>query len=141
MWSRHPVSSPTFWSSCCPWAGPWTWDVTQGGQGTSIPVGPSTPAQTAMTRNKLVIYWQTSPVDWRRIVQNACQHVSACWVIKSMLNFFGCRGSSYSRGHRRFSLQWGEEGFVLCRCSDRDSLRRSIFHRKFWSAFASFTVN
>lgn len=51
------------------------------------------------------------------------------------------RGSCYSWGHRRLSVQWGEAGLVLCRRSDRNSLRGSVSDRKLWSAVTPLTVN
>lgn len=134
MLSLRPVSSLTFWSSFCPWAGPWMWDATQDGRATWTPAGPSTPALKAMTCNKQV---SKKKVE----TKCSCRLSSACLefvVTESLLNFFSYffRRSCYSRGHWRLCVQRGEEGFVLCRCSDRNSLRGAVFDRKLWSAFA-----
>jgi len=68
MWSHRPVSSPTFWSSCFPWAGLWTWDATRGGQDTWIPAGPSTPALTATKYSKPVSSKLTTALAVRKTI-------------------------------------------------------------------------
>lgn len=69
----------------------------------------------------------------------SCRLLFAClefMVTASLLNFLShFRRSFYSRGHWRRCVQRGEKGFVLCGCSDRNSLRGAIVDRKLWSAF------
>lgn len=130
MLSLRLVSSLTFWSSFCPWAGPWMWDATQDGRATWTPAGPSTPALKAMTCNKQV---SKKNVNKMQLSSAFLEFV----FTESLLNFLShFRRSCYSRGHWRLCVQRGEEGFVLCRCSDRNSLRGAVFDRKLWSAFA-----
>lgn len=57
-----------------------------------------------------------------------------CFYLFIFLLFY-YRGRNDLWGHRRFGVQWGEEGSVLCWCPDRDSLRYSIVDRKFRSGF------
>lgn len=84
-----------------------------------------------------VLSWHTC-CAWRPQLCVWCQWLNFYFLL--LFSSFYNRGRLDLWGHRRFGVQWREEGSVLCWCPDRDSLRHSIIDRKFWLGFLPSAV-